>query len=351
MENRHKTPTFDPMTLFRSDSWRLALIAAGWLVLITGLHFWLNVEKDQRKTVNLGYMPVITNLAAPLLDDATVDGDGIRFRAIKFASFAEMAESLRNGSIQAAFMIAPLSIVLRQQGEDVKVVYIGNRHESTLVARSGLHVKHLEDLAGKTIAVPMRYSGHNLGILELLEKAGLSGRVNIVEMNPPDMASALAAGSLDAYFVGEPFAAQTLRNGESTLVYYVEDFWKDFICNLTVVRQSLIEREPETVRLLVEGAARSGFWARDHLQEAADIATRYWNQPRDLVEYALNTPKGRIVFDHFVPKEAEMQHMADLMVHFGLLKNNDITGLIDDRFARQVGTPTVDSIQDIIPHR
>ena len=80
-----------------------------------------------------------------------------------------MAEALRNGQIQAAFIIAPLAIVLRQQGEDVRVIYIGNRHESTLVARSELNATKLADLEGKTVAVPMRYSGHNLGILKQLE--------------------------------------------------------------------------------------------------------------------------------------------------------------------------------------
>jgi len=333
----------------RSDAWRIALIAVGWLVLISALHSWLNAADSSRKTVRIGYMPVITNLAVPLLDYATREGNGIRFQAVKFASFAEMAESLRNGSIQAAFMIAPLSIVLRQQGEDVKIVYIGNRHESTMVARKALQADGLEDLIGKTLAVPMRYSGHNLGVLRLLEEEGLSGQVNIVEMNPPDMASALAAGSLDAYFVGEPFAAQTLKNGEATLLYYVEEFWKDFICNLAVVKGSLIEEDPETVRLLVEGAARSGLWARKHKKEAAKIATRYWNQPQDLVEYALDTPPGRIVYDRFVPKEAELQDMADLMVRFGLLKNGDIDGLVEDRFARRVGNPTISTVADIIP--
>lgn len=333
----------------RSDAWWIAGIAVGWLILISCLHFWLNVTDSSRKTVRIGYMPVITNLAVPLLDHATMEGDGIRFQAVKFASFAEMAESLRNDSIQAAFMIAPLSIVLHQQGEDVKIVYIGNRNESTLVARKALNVRRIEDLIGKTLAVPMRYSGHNLGVLQLMEEAGLSGRINIVEMNPPDMASALAAGSLDAYFVGEPFAAQTLKNGEATLLHYVEDFWKHFICNLAVVKQSLIEQEPETVRLLVEGAARSGIWARSHREQAAEIATRYWNQPQDLVEYALDTPTGRIVYDRFTPKEAEIQQMADLMVRYSLLENSNIDGLVEDRFARRVGTPKVSSIEDIIP--
>ena len=116
-----------------------------------------------------------------------------------------------------------------------------------------------------------------------------------------------------------------------------------------VVKQSLIEQEPETVRLLVEGAARSGVWARSNRKRAAEIATRYWNQPQDLVEYALDTPAGRIVYDRFVPKEAEIEEMANLMVRFGLLENSNIDGLVEDRFARRVGTPKVSSIEDIIP--
>ncbi len=192
-------------------SWHITAGVIGWLIIISILHYWMNSAHGGRKVVTMGYMPVISNIAAPVLDHVTKEGDGIRFKALKFASFAEMAESLRNGQIDVAFMIAPLSIVLHQQGENVKIVYIGNRHESTLVARKDLNVTSLDDLIGKTIAVPMRYSGHNISILNLLERNGLSGRIHVVEMNPPDMAAALAVGSLDAYYVGEPFAAQTLN--------------------------------------------------------------------------------------------------------------------------------------------
>jgi len=171
---------------------KLFSLAISWLVLITALHAWQNFDHESRKTITLGYMPVITNLAAPILDHASkVDGD-TRFKAIKFASFAEMAESLRNGEIDAGFMIAPLAVVLHQQGEDVKIVYIGNRHESTLVAQKGLEIKTIHDLVGKTVAVPMRYSGHNLSMLKLIEENGLEGQIKVVEMNPPDMASALS---------------------------------------------------------------------------------------------------------------------------------------------------------------
>ena len=337
-----------PQRIRQSAACRVGLAMMGWLILITGLHYWLNVESESRPVVRMGYMPVITNLAAPLLDSATRDGIGLRFKAVKFASFAEMAEALRHGQIEAAFMIAPLSIVLHQQGEAVKVVYIGNRHESTLVVRADLAATDASGLAGKTIAVPMRYSGHLLSLLQLMEKNGLQDSVKLVEMNPPDMASALAVGSLDGYFVGEPFAALSVKNGAARVLHYVEEVWPNFICNLVLVKQSFIESHPDRVATLVEGAVRSGIWAGNNTAQAARIAARYWNQPVELVEYALSHPKNRIRYDRYLPRSEEMQHMADLMRHFGLIESADIGDLVDDRFCRRADLNNVTGLESIV---
>jgi len=319
-----------------------------WLAFISYMHFLLNTEHSERRIISLGYMPVVTNMAAPILDHASKNTGDIRYRAIKYSSFAEMAESLRNGQIEAAFMIAPLSIVLRQQGEDVRVVYIGNRHESTFVARKALNVKSLDDLIGKTVAVPMRYSGHNISVLKLIDEKGLTGRINVVEMNPPDMAAALSTGSLDAYYVGEPFAAQTLKSGDADLINYVEDVWPGFMCNLVVVRQDFIDENPSIVREFVQGAVRSGLWAKKNTKEAIKIAVDYWNQSESLVEYALTTPPDRIIYDQYVPVEKEFQYMADLMKQFNLLESNDITGLVDDQFAKTAYLGKISTLESVI---
>ncbi len=327
---------------------KLLVIPLLWVIVISYAHYQLNFESSNRQVFRMGYMPVVTNMAAPLLDYASIDGEGMRFKAIKYTSFAEMAESLRNNHIDAAFMIAPLSIVLRQQGADVKLVYIGNRHESTLVTRKDLNITEFPQLAGKTIAVPMRLSGHNLSALQLVKKYQLQGDINIVEMNPPDMASALASGELDAYYVGEPFAAKTLKSGHASLLTYVEDVWPNFICNLVIVNNSLIESDPELIQQFVSAAARSGQWAQQNPDEAAEIASSYWNQDVDLVKYALNTPENRIVYDHFVPKAEEIQQIADLMVENGLISDNSIEGLIDDHFARSADLTRIGGLESVL---
>jgi NitT/TauT family transport system substrate-binding protein len=343
---------FNPDFLHRSGKLpmpvKLGCIFLAWLVLIAWLHYRLNLQSSGRQIFRMGYMPVITNLAAPILDHVSRDGSGIHFQAVKFTSFAEMAEALRNDSIQAAFIIAPLAVVLHQQGEDVKVVLIGNRHESTLVARKDLKAEKLEDLIDTTIAVPMRYSGHNLWLRRELEKKGLERRIRVVEMNPPDMASALTSGSLDAYFVGEPFAAQTVLGNDADVVAYVESEWPGFICNLVLVRGEFLESHPGDVRKMVHGAARSGLWARQHPEEAARIASRYWNQTEALVYQALTRPAGRIVYDQYIPKTEELRFMAELMRHHGLIEQADVTGLVDDRFARNASTEGIDGLDTIL---
>ncbi len=327
---------------------KIPVFAFLWFLIISFAHVQVNGEREKRRIVKMGYMPVITNLAAPLLDKTSREHGDIFFQAVKFSSFSEMGEALRNNSIDVAFMIAPLAIVLKQQGLDVKVVYIGNRHESTLVAKKGLYIKDITDLSGKTVAVPMRFSGHNILSLELREKFGLSTSMKIVEMNPPDMPAALLSGSLDAYFVGEPFASSTLFNNDSEVVFYVEDFEKDFICNLMLVKNDFIKKESSVVKHLVEGAARSGIWAQHNLTEAAAIASEYWNQPGEIVRYALMKKQGRIVFHKFTPHEKEIQRLADRMVQLKMIDNNDINGLIYDNFAREANLAKINGISTIL---
>ena len=259
-----------------SLSFRYSLIAVVWLILISTLHYQLNFNHENRTVVRMGYMPVITNLSAPILDFVSRDNRDINLEALKFASFADMAEAFKQDEIEAAFIIAPLAIVLYSQGITCKIVYIGNRNESSLVVQKMSNINSISDLKGKTIAVPIRYSGHNLFLLNEISKLNMKREdFNIVEMQPPDMAAALQTGDIDAYCVGEPFAAQTLYHNESRLICHLEDKWPGFICNLVVLKTSFIENEKDISKSFIQALAKAGFWAEKNRIEAINIATKY----------------------------------------------------------------------------
>ncbi|MBK8595970.1 MAG: ABC transporter substrate-binding protein [Holophagales bacterium] len=303
----------------------------------------------------MGHMPVLSNLSCPILEEASQGAD-VRLSALKFSSFAEMGEAFRNHSIDAAFIIAPLPLVLRSQGVPAKIVYIGNRHESTLVARKelGLARGQFRLLAGRTVAVPLRFSGHALALRRLLRANRMEeSAIRIVEMPPPDMAAALQNGSLDAYFVGEPFAARSVKAGLAGVVEYVEDGWPGFLCNVMIVHDDLIAREPELVRRLVHGAVRASLWAGRNRNQAVAIASRAWGQPNDLLSFAMDTPPGRIVFDRGVPKEAEVRELFDEMVRAGLIdagKAAVVPDVVDGSFARTAtGEGLTADVRSVLP--
>ena len=81
---------------------------------------------------------------------------------------------------------------------------------------------------------------------------------------------------------------------------------------------------------------------------SADIAAGYWNQPAALIRYALTTPKTRIDCHRSVPKSAEIQLLADLMVQYKLIDHNDITGLVEDRFAQEADLKAIANVASIL---
>ncbi|MEN6441610.1 MAG: ABC transporter substrate-binding protein [Syntrophobacter sp.] len=330
-----------------SACFRIGALAALWLVSISVLHLSLNGESRTKNRILMGYMPVITNLAAPLVDYATRDDD-LHFEAMKFSSFTEMAETFRSGHIQAAFIIAPLAIMLSEQGVPLRIVYIGNRHESTMVVRANGQFNSAMDLVGKKIAVPLRYSGHYLALKRYMRNQGLhDSSVNIVEIPPPEMPSALAASEIDGYFVGEPFASKAIHSGVGKRFLDAESIWPDFICNLLIVREELIKSHPEWVEKLVQTAARSGIWAGDHVDEAIGIVAKYWGQDPDFIRYVFTHPPGRFRFDLYTPVIGEMNEMAAEMRREGFLPAVSSGGpLIDDRFAKGISDLT-NSSKDI----
>jgi NitT/TauT family transport system substrate-binding protein len=322
-------------TLRHSAGFRIGILAVLWLMLIAGAHLSLNKERPASNRVRMGYMPVVANMACPLVDYAT-KGDDVYFEALKFSSFSEMGDAFRSGHLQAAFIIAPLALMLFEQGVPLKIVYIGNRHESTMVVRNSAGIHSAPDLIGKKIAVPIRYSGHYLALKRYLREQGLSEReVAIVEVPPPEMPVALASSEIDGYLVGEPFGSKSIEAGIGKRFLDVESIWPDFICNLLIVRQELIDAHPEWVLKLVETAACSGLWARDHTEEATAILSSYWGQDLEFIRYVFSNPPDRFRFDLFTPVASEVDEIAQAMRHEGFLKSTiDGRSLVESSFAR-----------------
>lgn len=319
-----------------SHALRMALGTALALAALTLLHRqpWRRPPAE-RTEISVGYLPVTCHLTCPVTDYSTrTSTTATHFASLRFGDFPTAVEALKARKVDAAFLLAPLAMILREQGVPVRVVYLGHRDGSTVMVPRASKARSLRDLRGKTFAVPSRFSNQFLVIHKLMEDQGLAPTdLRFVELPPPEMPSALASGAIDAYFVGEPHAAKAELAGTGRVLYLAKDIWPRFVSCVLVVREELIIERPDQVRDLVRGIAESGEWAERNRLAAAAVAAPYFRQDRKLLEFVLTQPPDRVSYRDLTPTEQDLQQIMTYAVKAGLLRGPiDLGQLMDLRF-------------------
>lgn len=308
---------------------RIVLAVLIWVIFISGLHIWRNGKLFAARVLNVGFLPITCHLLCPVTYELNKD---VPFKPVKFTAWPEMCEALKSGELDMAFILAPLAITLYQQGFPIKLLMLGHRNGTGLMVRENApHAAGIDWLEHRTIAIPIRFSNQYLTLLDLLEQAGIpASSVNLVEMPPPDMPSSLAMGAVDAYIVGEPYAAAGELNGSGRILYLMKDVRPGFISSVLVVREDVLQRRKDEVVRLVRTFYSNGAWIDTHRKEAAAIGARFYGLPVALLEHVLLSQPDRVLYNDLLPQKQEIEAMASAMIKRGLLKGVfDVNGLLD----------------------
>lgn len=313
---------------------RFLAIAVVWLVAISLLHLSLNTRWLAEKTIsntegasllNVGFIPVTCHLTCPVNHFVTkqMNGQG-RFEAIRFSGWPELKEAFISGHLEATFILAPLAMALREQGVPIKIVYLGHRDGTTMMVHNDSDIRSIEDLRGKTIAVPNRFSNQRLIVFRMLKQRGIPiSDVSLVEMPPPDMPAALKVRAVDAVISGEPFMAQTEMDGYGRVLFLTKDVWPEFISCVLAVNENVITERREDVQRLVNGIARSGKWldeTADHRMQAAEFTGKaYYHQDSKLLRFVLSKPPDRVKYTNLSLHRKDFEEIETLGREAGIL--------------------------------
>ncbi len=311
----------------------LILIAIAWLIVITVIHAWLNLHLfdskrvgiDAHKKFRIGFLPVTCHLTCPVTDfiNKQMTGDSI-FEPVRFNGWPELKEAYLSGYTPATFILAPMAMALREQGVPIKIVYLGHRDGSAVMVHKDSQIYRMEDLRGKRIAVPNRFSNQRLLIFRALKNAGMTPKdVDLVEMPPPDMPAALYAKAVDAISSGEPFMAQTELDGYGRVLWLTKHVWPNFISCVLAVHEDMIRNDRDTVQRLVDGIAKSGKWidkSMEHRMETAQFVSKfYYNQNPRLLTFVLSKPPDRVKYTNLVLRKPDFEEIEALGREAGIL--------------------------------
>jgi NitT/TauT family transport system substrate-binding protein len=310
----------------------LLIFGLAWVAVITALHGTLNLDwtkpAPKKEKFAVGFIPVTCHLTCPVTDFINENTTGESFfKPMRFAGFPELKEMFIShpDKMPATFILAPLAMSLREQGVPIKMVYLGHRDGTAMMVHKDSNIFKIEDLKGKTIAVPSRFSNQRLFIFKALKERGMSIKdVTLVEMPPPDMPAALSVRAVDAVTSGEPFMAQTEMDGYGRILYLTKDVWPDFISCVLAVHEDAIKYRREEVQALVDGIARSGKWldtSMDNRMEAGEVvAKKYYNQNPDLLKFVLSKPPDRVKYTNLNLVRKDLEEIEALGKEAGILK-------------------------------
>ena len=239
---------------------------------------------NDENVVKIAYLPITHSLAVLEEADELETGDGIKVELVKYGSWPELLDALNTGRVDGASVLIELAMKSKQEGIGLKAVALGHRDGNVVIVSNDINTA--ADLKGKTFAIPHRQSSHNILLNETLATAGLTvDDVNVTELAPTEMPSALASGQIDGYCVAEPFGAMGVSLGAGKVLYSSEELWPDSLCCGLVLTDKFIEERPEQAKEFVQSYKAAG----NNLdkEKAKEVAKKYLSQTDDVLDISL----------------------------------------------------------------
>jgi len=271
-------------------------------------------NKDDANTVKIAYLPITHSLAVLEEAEELEKESGLKVELVKYGSWAELLDALNSNRVDGASVLIELAMKSKEEGIGLKAVALGHRDGNVIVVSND--IGSAADLKGKTFAIPHRQSSHNILLNDALATAGLNiGDVNVTELAPTEMPSALASGQIDGYCVAEPFGAMGVNLGVGKVLFSSEELWEESLCCGLVLTDKFIDERHDDAKSFVESYKAAGN-ALDK-EKAKEVAKKYLNQTDEVLDTSLQW----ISYNDLDITEEAYNALAEKVKAYGLSDN------------------------------
>ena len=271
-------------------------------------------NKDDANTVKIAYLPITHSLAVLEEAEELEKESGLKVELVKYGSWAELLDALNSNRVDGASVLIELAMKSKEEGIGLKAVALGHRDGNVIIVSND--IDSAADLKGKTFAIPHRQSSHNILLNDALATAGLTiADVNVTELAPTEMPSALASGQIDGYCVAEPFGAMGVNLGVGKVLFSSEELWEESLCCGLVLTDKFIDERHDDAKSFVESYKAAGN-ALDK-EKAKEVAKKYLNQTDEVLDTSLQW----ISYNDLDITEEAYNALAEKVKEYGLSDN------------------------------
>lgn len=283
------------------------LILVIFLISLIGCH-----SKKEEGSVKIGYLSITH--ALPLYIEKEVEKGDIQL--VKFGSWPELMEALNSGQIDGASVLIELAMKAKSQGVNIRAVALGHRDGNAVVVNE--NINEVNDLKGKTFAVPNKLSTHYILLYKMLKEEGLEfDDINITELPPSEMAVALQEGRIQGYCVAEPFGAKSVVNGNGKILKQSSELIDDSICCTLVFRGEFIDENKEKAVETLKDYLSAGEYLEENENEKKIKAKEFLKVQKEVLDLSL----GWINFKDLKIEKKDYETIRNYLSEMNLLDN------------------------------
>ena len=147
-------------------------------------------------------------------------------------------------------------------------------------------IQSIEDLEGKTIAIPGKATVQDFLLQRFLKDHGLN--VNVVIVKPPEMIAVLEKGEIDGFIAWEPYPARAYTEGHRILATS-HDIWEHHPCCVIAVREEYMNENKDVVLAVLAAHMKATLFMQENPEEAVRIGEEFTGMPSEVVEKAMET--------------------------------------------------------------
>lgn len=206
---------------------------------------------------------------------------------VEYPSASEVLRAFRNQAIDGMVISLDELFSLAVDGLEPRIILVVDvsHGADAVVGRSGM--RSMKDLQGKPVAVESGALGAFVLSRALKLNGMQAGDVNVVHLESNEQPSAFEKGQVDGAVTFDPYRAQLLQAGATTLFDSTQIPGE--IVDLIAVRASVLDKQPKAIQALLTG----WFNAIDYLKrEPQDAARRMGIRQQTSGEQFLDALKG-----------------------------------------------------------
>lgn len=256
------------------------------------------------------------------------------------SSWNLVQDALEKGSVDAAFILAPIAMDLFNYGIPIKLVLFAHKNGSIMVRNKSVEYRkpYQQFFKHKVFFIPHRMSIHNMLAHKYFSEMGLkpgvagAGAVNMLfeVVAPVNMPAFLAeTPNSCGFMVAEPIGSRAIAAGIAEKQLISSDIWEQHPCCVVVFRDDFIGRHTDAVHEFTNMLVDSGKYIEKNPEESAKIAVSFLDPEKKIgletpILLKVLTEINGITTNNLFPLKEDL----DVIQRF--MKNNmDIGAIID----------------------